>query len=109
MSKRKKSKKNGSGDEEEDPKHPNNDPRTNVTQKQTEKLKKLGLGNRKDSTPACNIKDSRNVRKRKKYKAAQEAKKAKKELTEQERRKALQEKRQKIKIERIAVVEARKT
>jgi hypothetical protein len=41
MSKRKKSKKNGSGDEEEDPKHPNNDPRTKVTQKQTEKIKKL--------------------------------------------------------------------
>jgi hypothetical protein len=45
MSNRKQSKKNGSGDEEEDPKHPNNDPRTNVTQTQTEKMKKLGLGN----------------------------------------------------------------
>ena len=46
MSNRKQSKKNGSEDEEEEePKHPNNDPRTNVTQKQTEKMKKLGPEN----------------------------------------------------------------
>ncbi len=83
MSKRKQSKKDGSGDEEEDPKHPNNDLRTKVTQKQTEKMKKLGLGNRKDSTPDHNPKDSRMRRKRKQYKAGQ---KAKKELKEQERR-----------------------
>jgi hypothetical protein len=73
MSNRKQSKKNGSGDEEEDPKHPNNDPRTNVTQTQTEKMKKLGLGNRKESTLVWNQKDSKSARKRK-------AKKAKKEL-----------------------------
>jgi hypothetical protein len=54
MSKRKKSKKNGSGKKKKDPKHPNNDPRTQVTQKQTEKIKKLALGNRKDSTPDYN-------------------------------------------------------
>ena len=69
MSNRKKSKKNGSGDEEKDPKHPNNDPRTKVTQKQTEKMKKLGLGNRKDSTPDHNPKDLRSRRKRKREKA----------------------------------------
>jgi hypothetical protein len=83
MSKRKKSKKNGSGDEEKDPKHPNNDPRTNVTQKQREKMKKLGVGNRKESTQAWNKKDSKSAKKRKAQKAAQ---KAKKELREQERR-----------------------
>ena len=80
MSNRKKSKKNGSGGKEKDPKHPNNDPRTQVTQKQTEKIKKLALGNRKDSTPDHNPKDSYERRNRKK------AKKAEEELREQERR-----------------------
>jgi hypothetical protein len=85
MSNRKKSKKNGSGDEEKDPKHPNNDPRTKVTQKQTEKMKKLGLGNRKDSTQVWNQKDSKSARKRKAQKA-ENAENAEKELREQERR-----------------------
>ena len=70
MSNRKQSKKNGSGDEEEDPKHRYIDPRTRVTKRQREKIKLLGLGNRKESKRA---------KKRK-------AQKAKKELREQERR-----------------------
>ena len=39
MSKRKKGKKEGSGVEEKDPKHPNNDPRTKRSQKQKEKMR----------------------------------------------------------------------
>jgi hypothetical protein len=82
MSNRKKSKKNGSGHEEEDPKHPKNDPRTKVTQKQTEKIKKLALGNRKDSTPDHIPKDAKSRRKRKR----ELEQKAEEELREQERR-----------------------
>ncbi len=52
MSNRKQSKKKGSGDEEEDPKHRYMDPRTRVTKRQSEKMKSLGLGNRKESKRA---------------------------------------------------------
>ena len=82
MSNRKKSKKNGSGKKKKDPKHPNNDPRTERSQKQKEKMDKLALGNRKDSTPAHNPKDSYERRARKKA----NAQKAEEELREQERR-----------------------
>ena len=85
MSKRKKGKKDGSGVEEKDPKHPNNDPRTKRSQKQKEKIDKLALGNRKDSTPDHNPKDSYERRARKKANA-QKAQKAEEELREQERR-----------------------
>ena len=82
MSKRKKGKKDGSGVEEKDPKHPNNDPRTKRSQKQKEKIDKLALGNRKDSTPDHNPKDSYERRKAKKAKAERDAKKAERELRE---------------------------
>jgi hypothetical protein len=77
---KKKSKKNGSGKKKKDPKHPNNDPRTKRSKKQKAKIDKLALGNRKDSTPDHNPKDSYERRNRKK------AKKAEEELREQERR-----------------------
>ena len=63
MSKWKKGKKDGSGVEEKDPKHPNNDPRTKRSQKQKEKMEKLALGNRKDSTPDDNPKDAKSRKK----------------------------------------------
>jgi hypothetical protein len=85
MSKRKKGKKDGSGVEEKDPKHPNNDPRTKRSQKQKEKIDKLALGNRKDSTPDDNPKDAKSRRKSKRE-LAQKAQKAEEELREQERR-----------------------
>jgi hypothetical protein len=69
MSNRKKSKKNGSGDEEEDPKHRYIDPRTRVTKKLRENYKTQGLAN------------SKRAKKRKEKKVQ----KAQKELREQER------------------------